>query len=83
MVKLYKMVDGKRVELTEAEYDQREIDRLAQEQLLAEQERIRYKEQRIKGYGSIGDQLDMIYHKGLDAWKAHIATVKSKYPKPE
>ena len=32
-------------------------------------------------YPSIADQLDDIYHNGLDAWKATIKTVKDKYPK--
>ena len=34
-------------------------------------------------YPSIPDQLDTLYHSGLDAWKAQIKTVKDKYPKPE
>ena len=32
-------------------------------------------------YPSIPDQLDTLYHSGLDAWKAQIKTVKDKYPK--
>jgi hypothetical protein len=32
-------------------------------------------------YPSIADQLDTLYHSGLDAWKAQIKTVKDKYPK--
>lgn len=34
-------------------------------------------------YPSLVDQLDTIFHNGLDAWKAQIQTVKDKYPKPE
>jgi len=41
-----------------------------------------YKYQRAKEYPSIVDQLDTLYHSGLDAWKAEIKTVKDKYPKP-
>lgn len=37
---------------------------------------------RVKAYGSTGMQFDMIYHDGLDAWKAHIDSVKQQYPKP-
>ena len=33
-------------------------------------------------YPSIADQLDKIYHEGIDAWKAQIAAVKQEYPKP-
>jgi len=40
-----------------------------------------YKQQRAAAYPSIPDQLDQIYHEGIDAWKATIAAVKNKYPK--
>ena len=40
-----------------------------------------YKEQRALAYPSIADQLDKIYHEGIDAWKAQIAAVKNQYPK--
>ena len=40
-----------------------------------------YKEERRKEYPSIEEQLDMIYHKGIDYWKQHISRVKNKYPK--
>ena len=32
-------------------------------------------------YPSIGDQLDDIYHNGIDGWKATIKAIKDKYPK--
>jgi len=36
------------------------------------------------GYPPIEEQLDYIYHYGIDAWKKDIIDpVKSKYPKPE
>jgi len=41
-----------------------------------------YKDQRAQAYPSIADQLDTIYHEGIDAWKATIAAVKQEYPKP-
>ena len=40
-----------------------------------------YKRKREAEYPPIEDQLDDIYHNGLDAWKATIKTVKDKYPK--
>ena len=41
-----------------------------------------YKEQRAKEYPAIADQLDYIYHNGIDAWKEDmIDPVKTKYPK--
>ena len=41
-----------------------------------------YKSQRKAEYPSIEDQLDDIYHNGIDAWKATIKATKDKYPKP-
>ena len=41
-----------------------------------------YKSKRRAEYPSIEDQLDDIYHNGIDAWKATIKTIKDKYPKP-
>jgi len=41
-----------------------------------------YQRKRAAAYPSIADQLDQIYHEGIDAWKATIAAVKQEYPKP-
>lgn len=41
-----------------------------------------YKLSRQAAYPSIADQLDQIYHEGIDAWKETIAAVKAEYPKP-
>jgi len=40
-----------------------------------------YQRDRAKEYPSMADQLDDIYHNGIDAWKATIKTTKDKYPK--
>jgi len=40
-----------------------------------------YAEKRSDEYPSIEDQLDDIYHNGVDGWKATIKTVKDKYSK--
>ena len=40
-----------------------------------------YADKRRVEYPSIADQLDDIYHNGIDAWKATIKTTKDKYPK--
>jgi len=43
-----------------------------------------YKEQRQAEYPPLAEQLDYIYHNGVEAWKADmIQPVKDKYPKPE
>jgi hypothetical protein len=41
-----------------------------------------YAQKRAQAYPSMADQLDTIYHEGIDAWKATIAAVKQEYPKP-
>jgi len=40
-----------------------------------------YQRKRAIEYPSIADQLDDIYHNGVDGWKATIKTTKDKYPK--
>jgi hypothetical protein len=40
-----------------------------------------YVDKRVSEYPSMADQLDDIYHNGLDAWKLTIKAVKDKYPK--
>jgi len=40
-----------------------------------------YKSKRRAEYPSIADQLDDIYHNGIDGWKATIKAVKDKYAK--
>ena len=46
------------------------------------QDSLTYVDKRAAAYPSIADQLDTIYHEGIDAWKADIAAVKQEYPKP-
>ena len=41
-----------------------------------------YKNKRAAEYPSVVDQLDLIFHSGVDAWKAKIKETKDKYPKP-
>lgn len=40
-----------------------------------------YKMQREKEYPSMQEQLDDLYHNGIDGWKATIKAIKDKYPK--
>ena len=49
----------------------------------AELDAVKYQEDRRGAYPFIGDQLDYIYHNGIDKWKTDIVDpVKAKYPKP-
>jgi len=49
----------------------------------AELEATAYARARKEAYPSIAEQLDQIYHEGIDAWKETIAAVKTQHPKPE
>ena len=45
--------------------------------------KLNYKYDRQAAYPAWGDQLDYIYHNGIDKWKTDIVDpVKAKYPKP-
>ena len=56
-----------------------EYDNDAVEALMAAEE---YKDLRAAEYPPLPDQLDYIYHNGVDAWKKDmIDPVKNKYPK--
>ena len=69
-------LDTEQVQPTEAEITA-EVARLQ-----AEYDNNEYQRQRAAAYPSMADQLDTIYHEGIDAWKAQIAAVKQEYPKP-
>ena len=48
----------------------------------AELSKLDYQWKREQEYPPVFDQLDEIYHHGIDGWKAKIAAIKAKYPKP-
>ena len=51
--------------------------------MIADYNATKYKSQRAIEYPYWGDQLDYIYHNGIDKWKTDIVDpVKAKYPKP-
>jgi len=52
-----------------------------QTELQTDYDNKKYQRDRAKEYPSIVDQLDDIYHNGIDGWKATIKTTKDKYPK--
>jgi hypothetical protein len=53
-----------------------------EEEVNAKIAELQIQENRAAEYPSIADQLDEIYHNGIDSWKAVIKTTKDKYPKP-
>ena len=61
---------------------------ITNEQILAKQAELQadydakeYQRNRKGEYPSIVDQLDDIYHNGIDGWKTTIKATKDKYPK--
>jgi len=50
-------------------------------ELLAEETATQYQRDRATKYPAIAEQLDEIYHNGIDSWKAVIKVTKDKYPK--
>lgn len=58
---------------------------LADAEAQAEAERIAnmtYADKRRAEYPLLQEQLDDIYHNGIDGWKSTITAIKNKYPKP-
>ncbi len=52
-----------------------------QTRLQAEYDSLAYARNRKAEYPSMADQLDDIFHNGIDGWKATIQVTKDKYPK--
>ena len=50
-------------------------------ELQTEYDNNKYQRDRAIDYPSIEDQLDKIYHSGIDEWKKVIKITKDKYPK--
>ena len=67
--------DGKSVTLVQSKID------TARTEINKELADTKYQRDRAAEYPSVVDQLDLIYHSGIDAWKAKIKETKDKYPK--
>ncbi len=76
---LNKSVNGVVSEFSDDDYAQAKID-LGNSKWNAQQ--FGYIEARQNAYPSFADQLDEIYHNGIDAWKVIIKKVKDDNPKP-
>ena len=68
--------DGTKITLVQSDID------AARTTIDAEYAALEYSRNRAAEYPSVVDQLDDIYHNGIDAWKATIKATKDKYPKP-
>ena len=79
---LYKQVNNERLEFSDDDYAQAVTD-LANSKWNDQQ--FGYIQAREEAYGSIAEQLDMMYWDGVNGtttWADHIAQVKSDNPKP-
>ena len=65
-------IDGNKVEIVQSEVDAAS----------AELSRLDYQWQRANEYPPVAQQLDTIFHQGIDAWKSEIQVIKDRYPKP-
>ena len=54
---------------------------ITKDQIKAKINETAYMDKRAKEYPTIEDQLDDIYHNGVDGWKTTIKATKDKYPK--
>ena len=52
-----------------------------EKELLSEYDANKYQRDRVKVYPSIEEQLDDLYHNGVEGWKKTIKAIKDKYPK--
>tara|TARA_B100000902_G_scaffold14183_1_gene17198 strand:- start:1032 stop:1319 length:288 start_codon:yes stop_codon:yes gene_type:complete len=68
--------DGKSITLEQSKID------TARSEIDTAYAAVKYQRDREAEYPSLVDQLDDIYHNGIDGWKATIKTTKDKYPKP-
>lgn len=51
-------------------------------ELQADHDSKQYQRDRADAYPSWQDQLDNIFHNGIDGWKADIQAIKDQFPKP-
>ena len=68
-------VDGNPTDITDKQIEDKLVE------LNEEFTNLKYQRSRASEYPSIADQLDEIYHNGINAWKAVIKKTKDKYPK--
>ena len=78
---MYKQVNNDRMEFDDSDYDQAVEDR---KNSILNDYNFGYIQARQEKYPSYGEQMDYIYHNGLDAWKEDmIQPIKDEFPKPE
>jgi len=76
----FKILDGVKVQLTSEEEEALKIEK--EQKIKKDEEYLKVKYKDDRRYPPIGDQLDEIYHNGIDEWKKIIKVVKDAHPKP-
>ena len=74
-------VSGKDIDTCVIEWHDGNPTNITKDQIKAKINETAYQRDRAAEYPSIVDQLDDIYHNGVDGWKTTIKAVKDKYPK--
>ena len=74
-------VSGKDIDTCVIEWHDGNPTNITKDQIKAKINETAYQRDRAVEYPSIVDQLDDIYHNGIDGWKTTIKAVKDKYPK--
>jgi hypothetical protein len=78
---MMKQVNNEVSEFSSSDYDQAIEDR---KNSILDEYNNGYKRSRQEKYPSYGEQLDYIYHNGLEAWKTDIIQpIKEAHPKPD
>ena len=77
---IFKQVNNERLPISDDDFEQMVVD--CANNKFNEQE-FGYIQKRQEAYPAIGEQLDYIFHNGLDAWKSDIIQpIKDQFPKP-
>jgi len=77
---IFKQVNNERLPISDDDFEKMVID--CANNKFNEQE-FGYIQKRQEAYPAIGEQLDYIFHNGLDAWKTDIIQpIKDQFPKP-
>ena len=77
---IFKQVNNERLPISDDDFEQMVVD--CANNKFNEQE-FGYIQKRQEAYPAIGEQLDYIFHNGLEAWKSDIIQpIKDQFPKP-
>ena len=85
---MYKIIDGKQIEMTSEEVNAHnswsetdaQLDALSSQAETLENNAIAVAN-RQKEYGSTAEQIEYITENGLEAWQSKVQEIKTKYPK--